>query len=225
MGDTVGISASPTSGQTAVRVLFILDRLGSECVEAADAPPAAVRVVQSQRMLQKLDFLVRNPDYLADLIISRWEKGVLPRSSLLQARAVLNEREPELHTYRMLRNDHGAYEALDNALSVLRHLELITVRRLGRVTDDHVRRRDYYLLEAGARQAQRLRVSEPVLAWYDQQTTHVAAAVQGLSGAEIKQLQYDHPEYARTGVRQLIGGITERVRARLATALLQEGLT
>jgi hypothetical protein len=216
--------SSPTSGQTAVRVLFILDRLGDDCAGAVDALPTAVRVIQSQRKLQKLDFLVRNPDYLADLIISRWEEGLLPASSLLQARAVLDEREPELHTYRMLRNDHGAYESLDNALSVLRHLELIAIRRLGRISDDHVRRRDYYLLEAGARQAQRLRETEPALAWYDQQTTYVAAAVQGLSGAQVKQLQYDHPEYAHTGVRQLIGGITERVRERLATALVQEGL-
>ncbi|MFF3585280.1 hypothetical protein [Streptomyces mirabilis] len=50
------------------------------------------------------------------------------------------------HTYRMLRNDHGAYEALDNALSVLRNLGLIVVRRAGRVSDERVRRRDYFLL-------------------------------------------------------------------------------
>jgi hypothetical protein len=82
----------------------------------------------------------RNPDYLADVIVSGWEEQRLPSASLLAADAILEEREPELHTYRMLRNDHGAYEPLDNALSVLRHLELIAIRRLGRFADDHVRR-------------------------------------------------------------------------------------
>lgn len=220
----MGIVAPPTSGQTAVRVLFILDRLGDCCKDADEVPESAIRVIRSQRKLQKLDFLVRNPDYLADVIVSGWEEGRLPPDRLLDARAILKEREPELHTYRMLRNAHGAYEPLDNALSVLRHLELIAIRRLGRFTDDHVRRRDYYLLQAGAMQAERLRADQPVLAWYDQQTAYVAAAVQGMSGAQLKELQYGHPEYAGTAVTELIGGIAERVQARLAAALVQEGL-
>jgi hypothetical protein len=219
----VAVIALPTSGQTAVRVLFILDQLGVPCSGAEDVPVSAVKVIRSQRMLQKLDFLVRNPDYLADVIIAGWEEGRLPSESLFDATAILEEREPELHTYRMLRNAHGAYEPIDNALSVLRHLGLIATRRLGRFTDDHVRRRDYYLLKAGAHQAQRLREAEPVLAWYDQQTAYVAAAVEGMSGAQLKELQYGHPEYAGAAVGEVIGGITERVRARLAAALLQEG--
>lgn len=220
----MAISPSPTSGQTAVRVLFILDRLGDPCAGAEDAPDSAVRVMRSQRKVQKLDFLVRNPDYLANVMITGWEEGRLPRSVLLEARTVLEEREPQLHTYRMLRNSHGAYERLDNALSVLRHLGLIAVRRLGRFSDEKVRRRDYYLLQAGADQAQRLREAEPVLAWYDQQTAHVATAVQGLTGAQIKELQYGHPEYEGTGIDELIGGISDRVRDRLAAVLVQEGL-
>jgi hypothetical protein len=121
----------PASGQTAVRVLVILDRLGDPCADAKDAPVSAVKVIRSQRMLQKPDFLVRNADYLADVIIAGWEKRRLPSGSLLDASAILEEREPELHTYRMLRNAHGAYEQMDNALSVLRHLELIATRRRG----------------------------------------------------------------------------------------------
>ncbi|MFF0205913.1 hypothetical protein [Streptomyces sp. NPDC005017] len=183
-----------------------------------------MRAVQSQRKLQKLDFLVRNPDYLADLIISRWADGSLPKERLLDARAVFKEREPELHTYRMLRNDHGAYEPLDNSLSVLRHLGLIQLRRAGRVSDGSVRRRDYFLLRAGADQAQRLRESEGVLAWYDQQTAYVAAAVEGMTGAQLKAQQYGQPEYAATHVHEVIGGITERVRERLDAALAREGL-
>lgn len=220
----VAVSPPPTSGQTAVRVLFILDRLGEGCTDWPQAPSTAVRAIQSQRKLQKLDFLIRNPDYLADLIISRWQAGSLPAERLLDARAVLKEREPELHTYRMLRNDHGAYEALDNALSVLRHLGLIAVRRAGRVSDERVRRRDYFLLQAGADKAQQLREGEEVLAWYDQQTAYVAAAVTGMTGAQLKQQQYGQPEYAATPVHQMIGGITERVRERLDAALAQEGL-
>lgn len=96
--------------------------------------------------------------------------------------AVLEEREPELHAYRMLRGRHGAFEQLNNGLSDLWHLELIAIRRAGRVTDAKVRRRDYYLLEAGAARAQELRTTEPHLAWYDQQAAYVAMAAEGMSG-------------------------------------------
>ncbi|MFF4028068.1 MULTISPECIES: hypothetical protein [Nocardia] len=41
--------------------------------------------------LQKLDFLERNPDYLADLIISRWQAGERPAEQLLDARATCHK--------------------------------------------------------------------------------------------------------------------------------------
>jgi hypothetical protein len=216
--------SAPTSGQTAVRVLFLLDRLGDTCAGGVDCPAKAVRVIRAQRKLQKLDFLVRNPDYLASVIISGYEEGRLPPDRLLDARRVLEEREPELHTYRMLRNRHGACEQLDNALSVLRYLELIAVRRAGRASDEQVRRRDYFLLELGAAQAERIRVTEPLLRWYDEQIDYVSAAVGGMSAAQLKELQYGHAEYADTPVGQIIGGIDRRVRVRLAEALAREGL-
>ncbi|MCX4618037.1 hypothetical protein ACPMJQ_29580 [Streptomyces pseudogriseolus] len=79
-------------------MLFILDRLGDACRAGGGVPESAVRVIQSERKLQKLDFLIRNPDYLANVIISGCEEGRLPGRRLLDARAVLEEREPELHT-------------------------------------------------------------------------------------------------------------------------------
>ena len=147
----------PSREQTAVRLLFILDRLGEPCGPETGAPPSALRVIQAERKLAKLDFLVRNPDYLADQILGACEAGRLPKERLLDARAVLSEREPDLHTYRMLRNKHGAYEPLNNALAVLRHPGLIQIVRAGLSSDVRVRRRDYYLLEAGQEFAARLR--------------------------------------------------------------------
>ncbi|WP_150183835.1 hypothetical protein [Streptomyces venezuelae] len=216
--------AVPTTGQTAVRMLFILDRLGDACGTESDVPLTAVRVIHSERKLQKLDFLIRNPDYLANVIISGWEEGRLSSDSLLDARTVLEEREPELHTYRMLRGRHGAFEQLNNALSVLRHLELIAIRRAGRVSDGRVQRRDYYLLDAGVACAQELRTTEPQLAWYDQQARYVLMAARGMSGGQLKALQYGHEEYASTPEGRIIGGITAKVRERLDVALAQEGL-
>ncbi|MEV7801727.1 hypothetical protein AB0O28_02120 [Microbispora sp. NPDC088329] len=213
----------PTSEQSAVRVLFILDRLGDECGHG-DVPASAVKVIRAQRRLQKLDFLVRNPDYLADAFITGVERKRLPVSCLADAKDVLDRREPDLHTYRMLRNKHGAYEPLDDALSVLRHLGLIKIQRAGRTSDTRVRRRDYYLLESGRDAADQLRRYIPLLAWYDEQAAYVGRMANGLSAEELKNLQYENDEYSGTPIGQLIGGIEERVRSRLDEALAREGL-
>lgn len=223
LGVVTIVQVGPTREQTAVRLLLILDRLGEPC-DAPDAPPTAVRVIRAQRKLAKLDFLVRNPDYLADHIITACVEGRLPKERLLEARAVLEEREPDLHTYRMLRNKHGAYEPMNNALSVLRHPGLIRVLRAGKSSDTHVRRRDYYLLAAGEEFAQRLRAEVPMLAWYDQQVLYVRMVTEGMSAEQLKALQYEHAEYAGTPVGQMIAGISERVRARLSAELEREGL-
>jgi len=224
LGVVTIVQVEPTREQTAVRLLLILDRLGDLCGADDGAPPTAVRVIRAQRKLAKLDFLVRNPDYLADHIITACEEGRLAKERLLDAQAVLEKREPELHTYRMLRNRHGAYEPMNNALSVLRHPGLIRVVRAGKSTDTQVRRRDYYLLAAGEEFAERLRAEVPVLAWYDQQVLYVRMVTEGMPAEQLKALQYEHAEYAGTPVGQMIAGISERVRVRLTAALEREGL-
>jgi hypothetical protein len=49
-------------------------------------------------------------------------------------------------------------------------------------------------------------------------------AAEGMSGGQLKALQYGHEEYAGTPEGRLIGGITARVRQRLEAALAREGL-
>jgi hypothetical protein len=217
------MGVEPSREQTAVRLLFLLDRLGDPC-DTDDIPADAVKMIRAQRKIQKLDFLLRNPDYLANEIVSAYEAGRLPAANLLDARRAMLEQEPELHTYRMLRDQHGAFEPLNDALLVLKHLGLITIRRAGSITDDYVRRRDYYLLAAGAAQAGKLRADVPELSWYDQQCAVLALVVGGMSGGQLKELEYAYPEYANAVPGQLIGGIGDRVRARLHEALQREGL-
>lgn len=107
--------------QDAVRLLLLIAAAAEPLPvrRSPDAPPDAVAILRSQVLLQKLDFWLRNPDYLADELISRFERD---RNSedLALARDILESDEPEIRSYQMLRHLFGAYEPLDEALSVLR---------------------------------------------------------------------------------------------------------
>ena len=66
--------------QDAVRILMLIDRAAEPvdgAVFATSDPPLAVAVgvVRTQLRLQKLDFWVRNPDYLANELLNDYEAG------------------------------------------------------------------------------------------------------------------------------------------------------
>jgi hypothetical protein len=90
--------------QDAVRLLLLIDG-GAEPLTAPpppEAPPGAVAVFRTQVGLQKLDFWLRNPDYLANVLLDRYEETG-DRAMLLEAERILNSEEPEIRRYPMLR--------------------------------------------------------------------------------------------------------------------------
>jgi hypothetical protein len=94
--------------QDAVRLLLLID-----------ARAGAVGIVHTQVRLRKLHLWVRYPDYLANELLNGY--GSHPGSPGLvdEADLILPSREPDLRRFSMLRHRFGAFEQLDNALSVL----------------------------------------------------------------------------------------------------------
>lgn len=97
--------------QDAVRLLLLIAAAAEPLPTppSDDTPDDAVAVLHTQVLLQKLDFWLRNPDYLADELISRFELDGDPEDLNL-AREILDSDEPEVRSYQMLRYLFGAYE-------------------------------------------------------------------------------------------------------------------
>jgi hypothetical protein len=171
-------------------------------------------VVRTQVRLQKLDFWVRNPDYLANELLNDFENGDRDAALLAMAGEILDSEEPELRRYPMLRYLFGAYEDLEDALAVLRQADLVVRRRKGRPA--RVVRTDYFLLEAGREVAAKVRTEYPGLAWYSARSALVVELSDGQGATQLKDRQYIVEEYLNTphGVR--IPSITDRARQRLA---------
>lgn len=204
--------------QDAVRLLLLIDAAAEPLPSPhpPEVPDGSVAVLRSQVLLQKLDFWLRSPDYLADELLTRFEREG-DDDDLELARQILESDEPEVRSYQMLRYLFGAYEPLDEALSVLRMPGLIICRRQGATgpTTQH----NYYLTKDGRNTAQQIVKSVPELTYYVERSKLVADLAAGRRGSELRDIQYLQPEYADAEIGAQIVGIADRARTRLHSLL------
>lgn len=109
---------------------------------------------------------------------------------------------------------HGAYEPLDDAISLLEMYGLVSIRRKG-TPGQNVEQTQFYLTTAGSTAADSLTI-DPTLGWYPKQAKLVALVAGTALGSQLKDRQYLQATYANTELGLNIGSIADRVRARLA---------
>ncbi|KAB7761333.1 hypothetical protein MMUC44124_01865 [Mycolicibacterium mucogenicum DSM 44124] len=216
-----------STSQAAARILLILDKLGEVPTPAEIAVfPSAVKVVRATSRLAKLDFWLRNPDYLANELLNDLEAGAIDAPICLgHVERMLKDEAPTLHLYPMQRYMYGAWELPDNAIALLKSHDLVNQRRVGEATaDNSVRaRRDYFLMEAGERVLANMRAEVDQLSWYDLQADAIDLLNIGPSGAAARARQYEQPEYAATPIGQIIPTILGQTRERLRRAAAAHG--
>lgn len=203
---------SATRTQHAIRLLVLLSRCGETPTDSD--PPGMARVVRSEMRLQATDFWLRNPDYLADELITLVESGAVDGSYLGVAQGLLDDPEPDLRYYPMPKWLHGAYEPLDDAFSLLETYGLATAVRRG-TPGQNVSQSQFFLTDAGAAAAATL-AQDPVLGWYSTQVELVALVAGDDVGKHLKDRQYLQATYANTELGLNIASIVDRVRGRLA---------
>lgn len=199
--------------QNFVRVLFILDRCGETPVDTA--PDGAYRQMRGQTRLQALDFWMRNPDYLADELITDYLNDETKTWALVAARTILDQREPTIRRLPMLKWRFGAWEPLDDVLAVMIARKLVVHR--ADAGQQRVREHIYWLMDAGHDIAQQLLASDrAIFGWYADRADLVSQVAGDLGGEALKHRQYEHPEYKSTHPMKPIASIEQRVRERLA---------
>lgn len=209
----------------AVRILLLIEAAGTPVPpDSADPGRRAgmVAVIQGEARLQKLDFWLRYPDYLAYELLNDFDES---REDVLLdlAAQILDSEEPELRRISMLRYKFGAYEPLDMAMSILVteglvvREPLLSLRRIQRV--------DFFLTEHGRRVATSIISDFPVLSWYCTRSKLVAALAYGtgLTGTALRKRQYLVRDYRGTDIGDEIGSIAEQARGRLHTLRAEAG--
>ncbi|MET8850944.1 hypothetical protein [Amycolatopsis sp. NPDC004625] len=200
--------------QSAVRLLLLITAAGSApSDEDGEVPAGAIGVVRGQLRLQKLDFWVRYPDYLANELMNEYEKALDEPYLLVLVAQILDSEEPDLRRLPMLRHRFGAFEPLDDVLAPL--VEKGLVRKSQLVNRERVAEHRYWFTARGQEVADTMLDEAPSLGWYGERTQLVVQLSDGLGGEQLKRRQYLVRDYADTPWNSHIPPITEQARARL----------
>jgi hypothetical protein len=195
----------------ALRILFVL-KAGGGPIEPPTAEHALV--FKGEARLQAFDFWMRNPDYLAAELLDLFAK-TKDKSYYDAAHAILDDEEPDLRRVPMVRYFFGAYERLDDALSLLRSRDLVRITGI-KGANNKVLETDFVLTKTGYDTCSSAVLQEPILQWYADRAELVAKVAGPMGGAALKQKQYQRASYAETKLGGIIPPITEDVRLRLA---------
>jgi hypothetical protein len=165
-----------------------------------------VRHFTPEYYLQKLDFLLRYPGYLAYELTELHRLGIdaaQDRSEIAElVRSVLREREPELLTVPFRKFWRGAYERLDDveAWWYARQLVYTGIEPTGGGRPQ----KHYFLTALAETEAERLVTAVEHARWYAERIALIHRFFGALSAARIKELQYSHHAYRDAQLNEAI---------------------
>jgi hypothetical protein len=113
----------------------------------------------------------------------------------------------------MIRYFFGAYDRLDDALSLLRSRDLIRITGLKR--QSKIQETDFLLTRRGAEFCRSCIEKEPILGWYASRSSLIAKVAGDRGGTALKDQQYKRATYAETKLGGVIPPIGPEVRLRL----------
>lgn len=193
----------------AIRILFILVKGSTPLKQSDDSN--FVAVFKGEARLHACDFWMRYPDYLAEELLDRFERCG-NQNDLEVVRSIFSEDEPELRKFPMIRYRFGAYEKIDNSMSILRSRDLISIARI--VENDVLKETDFIIHKSAFSLTSSIVEEWPPLSWYAKRAELVADIAGQRGGTELKARQYEQIEYASTQSGGTIPPISSRVKKR-----------
>ena len=193
----------------ALRVLFI--------IRAGGSPPepsmqGVVSIFRGEARLHAFDFWIRNPDYLAAELLDLFEAS-RDVAFLRAVESIFANEEPDLRRLPMIRYFFGAFDRLDDSLSLLRSRELIQIT--GVKHSQKVHETDFLFTHRGEQFCLTCLKEAPPLNWYSERAQLVASIAGDRSGSALKQQQYERASYAETAIGGIIPSIATETAARL----------
>ena len=197
----------------ALRILFVLVA-GS--TEEDNLPNGARGIFRAESRLHAFDFWMRYPDYFANELLDLYMANQDPKLlSIVQE--IFDNDEPDIRKLQMIRYRFGAYERLDDVLSILRSRSLIAIS--GRKAGAHLLETDFLIMPAAYALLDRIVAEFPETNWYRERATLVAFLAGNRGGAALKERQYETIQYATTHLGGIIPSLTDQVKERFKTLL------
>jgi len=173
--------------------------------------PERKKIFESEIRIQKLDFLLRNPDYFAYELLHYAKEHCSQRNEIKKLiKEIFNSKEPELRRLDMEKFFFGAYEDIDDVIAFLKSIDFIdftskkdselkTVSKKYYITNDALTKVDHYPIDKTS------------LKWYLDRCRLIHKYFGHLSGNQLKAMQYEVYEYRDTRYGEYISGIPDLV--------------
>lgn len=202
------------SYQDKLRILLILYFFSDDCNirELSECK----RVLKSEVKIQKIDFLIRYPDYLAFELLELLNSSAKTNKDEIKhaVKTIFANNEPEIRRVDMIRFFFGAYEDIDDIISFFVSRDFV-VFQSRRGIDRRVFEKEYYLTEYGIKRIENdILPSLPKVKWYEERCNLIKSYFGDLSGTELKIRQYQHDEYRMTPLNEYIAEVKTKVKAR-----------
>lgn len=193
----------------AIRLLFILVEGSQPLSEVRDG---ASSIFRGEARLHALDFWVRYPDYLAVELLDRFGQDK-QAEDLALADLIMNSEEPDIRRLPMIRYFFGAFDPIDNAVSILKSRQLVSIT--GRKSGGKVIETNFLIFPKAFEVCENAVKAAPVLQWYRDRAKVVCDIAGTMTGGALKNRQYARSPYAKTGLGHEIPSIAGDVRQRL----------
>lgn len=195
-----------------LRILLIIYHFSDECSVSDDN--SLVKLLKDEVKIQKIDFLIRYPDYLAyelleivDNVSENYKqiKGIV--------KEIFNTQEPTIRKDEMERFFFGAFESIDEPISFL-HAHMLIKFESKRFVDGRIGQKFYYLTRNALDKIDNHLKDLDSLKWYFKRCELIKLYFGDLTGKELRVNQYKHEEYKTTPFKEYIKGIEGKVKKK-----------
>lgn len=173
--------------------------------------PERKKIFESEVRIQKLDFLLRNPDYFAyELLHYARENHLQSEEIKALIKEIFNSKEPELRRFEMEKFFFGAYEDIDDVIAFLKSIDFID---FSSQKDSELKTvsKKYYITNYALVKVEHYLVDKTSLKWYLDRCKLIYRYFGHLSGTQLKVMQYEIDRYRVTKYREYISGISDQV--------------
>ena len=195
-----------------IRIFYII-YFFSEIYEGSEYKDCC-KVLYTEVKIQKLDFLIRNPDYLCFELLEICKRNDIDKKDIKEIiKNIFYSHEPQIRRLEMERFFFGAYEDIDEVIAFLVTVGFIKYK-VQRNSVLKLTEKSYYVTNL-ADEKMKLPIDEmPYLKWYLDRCLLIKKYFGEYTGTQLKNLQYKIDQYRDTTYREYIRDIDDLVRQK-----------
>lgn len=176
--------------------------------------PQLKKVFYTETKIQKIDFLLRNPDYLALELLNLAEKGLRDKNEIKTiVEKIFQDEEPVLKRLDMEKFFFGAYEDIDDVISFLKAYGFIEFSS-AKSTDLKTVDKKYFVTEYAINKVENILPELPSLQWYVDRCKLIKEFFGDKTGTALRKMQYEIEQYKETSWRDYIKNIQDEVKSK-----------